>query len=300
MIKQIITYILILTFIALPLQAKFTASADTNAQLIGAPITLELKVNLTGNFVWPVLNDTLTKQLEILNDSEIDTVENNILLRKITVTSWDTGYFIIPPIVGSIDDVKQSTAPILLRFNTVTIEPEKDIKPIKQQLDAPFSIYEILDSIVIAAVSTLVFVAAIVLLTLYFITKKRKSRPSAPTRPAIDILWDRYNALAESKLWEKGGEKEFQVELSLILRSFLELEHLIKALEETTTNIKKQLHHIVLSDEIRQSILQLLNFSDLVKYAKQKGVYTQHENALLQIKKVLNTYSKLKVDSEDE
>lgn len=300
MIKQKVIYIILFASTLLPLQAKFSASVDTNAQLIGAPITLELTANEATDFIWPILKDTLTKQLEILTDSNIDTIDAKTFRRKITITSWDTGYFVVPPISVLANNVKQTTAPILLRFNTVSIDTQKDIKPIKEQLDAPFSIYEVLNSIIIAAVVTLLFIAVIVLLTLYFITKKRKSKPKAPARPAIDLLWDRYHTLAESKLWEKAGEKEFQVELSLILRSFLELQHNIKALEETTTNIKKQLQHINLSDEIRQSILHLLNFSDLVKYAKQKGIYTQHENALIQLKEVLNTYNKLTVDNHDE
>ena len=265
--------------------AQFTCNVDSNNYLIGEQAIIYLEYKGTGDFAWPTLMDTLTKELEIVNASKIDTIisgENLLLSQKLHITSWDTGYFIVPPIVSG----ELQTAPFLLRFNTVRINPTEGIKPIKDQFETPF-IFDEIQSIVLWLI-----IAAVLIALAYFFYNKYKRKPTPepiiPARPVMEVLWERFEALQSSKLWEKDEEKEFHVELSGILRKFLEFKHRIKALEETTREITQQLNALGLDRKFKDEVIHILNFSDMVKFAKQRGVYAQHESALELLNEILS------------
>jgi len=267
--------------------AQFTCNVDSNNYLIGEQAIIYLEYKGTGDFAWPTLMDTLTKELEIVNVSKIDTIisgENLLLSQKLHITSWDTGYFIVPPIVSG----ELQTAPFLLRFNTVRINPTEGIKPIKDQFETPF-IFDEIQSIVLWLI-----IAAVLIALAYFFYNKYKRKPAPepiiPARPVMEVLWERFEALQSSKLWEKDEEKEFHVELSGILRKFLEFKHRIKALEETTREITQQLNALGLDRKFKDEVIHILNFSDMVKFAKQRGVYAQHESALKLLNEILSAH----------
>jgi hypothetical protein len=266
---------------------KLDLKSDSSDYLIGEHAKLTLSYDGVNDFLWPILEDTLTKDLEIVEIGNIDTIAKGKYQQKITITAWDSGYFVIPPI--QTQDIQ--TQPLLVRFNTLQIDTQKNIKPIKEQMDTPFIFTEIKE-LVFWIIITVIILTSLTIFILYLI-KKNKNKiiniPPEPTRPIMDLLWERYYSLEQSKIWEKEGEKEFQFELSLILRSFLEFKYNIKALEETTKNIALQLTSLGIDAKLREDVLHILNFSDMVKFAKQKGVYSQHENALSILKKILET-----------
>tara|TARA_B100000401_G_scaffold437294_1_gene382558 strand:+ start:2942 stop:3817 length:876 start_codon:yes stop_codon:yes gene_type:complete len=268
---------------------KLDFQTESSTYLIGEPVKYTLSYEGKEGFIWPVFEDTLTKDLEILKTEKIDTLGHGKYQQDIFVTAWDSGYFIVPPIQSE----GIQTTPSLLRFNTLPVNPQQDIKPIKEQLDTPFIFAEIQELILWLSLALLLTVAAI-LLFIYFIKKNKNKptpEPSIPTRPTMEILWERYYALEQSKIWETGGEKEFQFELSLILRSFLEFKYKTRALEETTKNIILQLTSLGLDRKLKDDVTHILNFSDMVKFAKQKGVFSQHENALNILKETLETHT---------
>ena len=272
-------------FIQFSFAESFNFKPDSSNYLIGEHVKCILSYEGSPNFIWPTFEDTLTQDLEVLGIEKIDTLAPGKYQQTIFITAWDSGYFVVPPILsGAIQ-----TAPSLIRFNTIAIDNQKDIKPIKEQMNTPFIFAEIKELILWIALSLIVLIA-IVILTIYLI-KKRKPKPETilTPRPIMEILWERYYSLEQSKIWETGGEKEFQFELSLILRSFLEFKYNMKAVEETTKNITIQLTSLGINRKEKEDFLHILNFSDMVKFAKQKGVFSQHENALAILKETLES-----------
>lgn len=268
---------------------KFAFQPESSTHLIGEQVKFTLSYEGNEAFAWPIFEDTLTEDLEIIKSEKIDTLAPGKYQQAIFITAWDSGYFIVPPIQSG----KSQTAPSLLRFNTLPVNPQQDIKPIKEQLDTPFIFAEIQELVVWISLGLLLLIGTILLL-IYFIKKNRKKpvpEPVTPPRPTMEVLWERYYALEQSKVWETGGEKEFQFELSLILRSFLEFKYNTRALEETTKNITIQLTSLGLDRKLKDDVTHILNFSDMVKFAKQKGVFSQHENALNILKETLETHS---------
>lgn len=279
--------IILSLFIQLSFAEKFDLTTDSTSYLIGQQAKFKLTYQGTKDFNWPTLEDTLSADLEIVSFSKIDTISTGNYEQILFVTAWDTGYFIVPPIQsGSLQ-----TAPSLVRFNTIPMNPQDGIKPINNQMNTPW-IFDEIANLVYAVLFGIVLLGGVVVLIVHQLKKRKpKSEPQIPSRPVMEILWERYYTLAESKIWETGQEKEFQSELSLILRSFLEFKHNVKALEETTGNITIQINALGLNRKFRDEVLHILNFSDMVKFAKQKGVYAQHENALNILKEFLETHN---------
>ena len=93
--------------------------------------------------------------------------------------------------------------------------------------------------------------------------------------------------LENQNLWQNGKEKEYQTEVSYILRSILEHKFDIPVLEETTQNIMHLLKPFTLTNDLTQQIQSTLNFADFVKYAKGKGMAHQHEKAMELLKNLV-------------
>ena len=284
--KLKITLILFL-LIQLSFAEKFDLTTDSTSYLIGQQAKFKLVYEGTENFKWPTLDDTLSADLEIVAFSKIDTISPGNYEQILYVTAWDTGYFIVPPIQSGT----AQTAPSLVRFNTIQMNTEAGIKPINEQMNTPWIFDEIANLVytILIAILLLCVITAIIIKQIK--KRKPKAEPKTPTRPIMDVLWERFYTLAESKIWETGQEKEFQSELSLILRGFLEFKYNVKALEETTRNITMQLDALGLKRKFRDEVLHILNFSDMVKFAKQKGVYSQHENALNILEEMLKSHN---------
>lgn len=267
---------------------SLTFKADSSTYLIGEQAVFTLKYKGESDVIWHGFKDTLTKELEIVELSQIDTISDGEYEQKFFITSWDSGYFVVPPIkIG-----ENQSAPSLLRFNTVQIDPKADFKPIKEQMDTPWVFDEIKEIVLLSLLVLALLIGGFFIARHYYLKNKNleKPEPIIPERPVMEVLWERYESLASSKIWEQGKEKEFHVELSLILRKYLEFKFKIKALEETTGNITQQLNSLGVDRVLKDEVSHILNFSDMVKFAKQKGVYTQHENALNILDKILKTH----------
>lgn len=264
----------------------FDFKTDSTSYLIGQQAKFKLSYEGKEDFSWPMIKDTLSKDLEIIECSNIDTIAPGKYEQSIYITAWDSGYFVIPPIISG----NTQTAPSLIRFNSVPVNPQEDIKPIKKQMNTPW-IFAESKKLIFTVLIILIVIGGASAIAFYQLKKRnRKTEVIIPARPLIEVLWERYHALAESKIWETGQEKEFQSELSLILRSFLEFKHKIKALEETTGNITTQLNSLGLDRKFRDEVSHILNFSDMVKFAKQKGVFSQHERAINALKEILESH----------
>src|SRR5688572_11484792 len=80
------------------------AKLDTAAITIGDQQKLSIEVKASGKdkVVFPVFTDTLVAHVEVLDKGKTDTIfsaDKNawILSRKYTITSFDSGYYVIPP-----------------------------------------------------------------------------------------------------------------------------------------------------------------------------------------------------------
>jgi hypothetical protein len=130
-----------------------TAVLDTTVIRLGEQVKLDLEViyrvdqGSPGVVIWPSLEDTLTKQVEVVWDGGVDTAlvdaaKDPYLFaqrRHLVVTAWDSGFWAIPPFrfVVAADTIE--TAPLLLEVRTLPVDTAQAYRDIKDIYDVPFS-----------------------------------------------------------------------------------------------------------------------------------------------------------------
>ena len=155
----------------------------------------------------PALKDTISKFIEIVDVSNIDTtfdeddITTKFFYQKVTITSWDSGLHVIPPFVVQIGDQTYESDPLLLSVYTVPLKADQDIKDIKAVIDVPFSLWDwiLARKWIIGGIWGGILLLAIVLL----IYKKYRERPveeeeTFVPKEAADIV-------ANKKLEELGA-----------------------------------------------------------------------------------------------
>ena len=106
-----------------------------------------------------------------------------------------------------------------------------------------------------------------------FIGKKSPVQPSRKIKkspPAHIIALKKLSKLKAEKIWREGKVKEFQSQLTYILREYLENRYKIQALEQTTGEIVHSLQKIKLDNKDIDTIKNILQIADMVKFAKAK------------------------------
>ena len=134
------------------------------------------------------------------------------------------------------------------------------------------------------------YLALILMVLVWWLVRKRpwkrKEGGSKDTkgvevkRPAHEIALQKFRELAEQKPWLQGQFEEFQTRFSHILREYLENRYRIKALESTTREIIQDLEKEALNTSDVILLREMLEISDLVKFAKAKPGEDIHERFL--------------------
>lgn len=265
---------------------KVEATIDTSEFLVGDQVGLELKVTQPiKEFVGiPVFGQELTKQIEILEQSENDTtlLESGqyIIKKRLLITAFDSGYYVLPPIpfLYYTDSIK--TEPVLFKVGTIPVDTSQAIKDIKMPYSAPISIAEVLPW-----AGGGLGLMVVVFIILYVIRKIRRKEPILgrvkPKEPAHIIAYRDLSKLKDNKLWQKEKVKEYYTDLTDILRMYLWNRYSIRTLERTSEEILESLQESEFNDENAYSELkEIFNISDLVKFAKYKPIVDDHEKCM--------------------
>jgi len=194
-----------------------------------------------------------------------------------TISVYDTGSFVIPPYPVAYFPQDSSKKYQIIEAPAIEIhvksvisgEGAKTLKDIKWPIDIPFN-YKFWLSVLIILI--LLAVAAFIA---YRMWKKRKERgylikPPQPPRPAHEVAMEELQALFNSDLLDKGRVKEFFIRLSDIMRSYLEGRYFVRALEETTAEIMRDVRKHISDEEQTDMLRRILTLSDLVKFAKYR------------------------------
>ncbi len=288
----ILTSILFLLFSS-PLSAQHlraSMEADTNEIRIGEQLQLKLAIVHPSSIHirWPQLADTLGP-FEVLAKTGIDSMlQGNIIQQSqtITVTSFDSGTYRIPQVPifygeGDSADRASYTAAIPITVATVAIDTSQAIMPIKAPMDAPYTVGEIASWVGLALLILAIIGGA------YWYWQKRKNRPkaAAPPKPKAklspyELASQRLKALETKKLWQGGQVKDYYVELTDIVRQYIEGRFWVPALESTTDEIMDGLKAKDVSDQQKKRLYDLLNLADFVKFAKLKPTVGENMDSL--------------------
>ena len=104
------------------------------------------------------------------------------------------------------------------------------------------------------------------------------------------------DALEKAELWKRDKVKEHFVELSYILRSYLTSRYELNLLDKTTTETKLLLTAKGIEKPVVDSILNVLNHSDLVKFAASKPSEEIIEKSFFMIRQLIVETSPIEYD----
>ena len=91
-----------------------------------------------------------------------------------------------------------------------------------------------------------------------------------PPRPAHEIAYEQLDWLETSGLLGQGRIKEYYIEVSDIMRRYLEGRYAIRALEMTSREVLEQLEAAGVSWDVHDRFTAFLEHCDLVKFAKHR------------------------------
>jgi hypothetical protein len=299
-VKQLFHIILLscLSFISVeaqtPDRVQSEAILKTDHLKIGEQTQLKLNIRYRegsqkSNVIWPVLEDTITYGVDILSQDTISTrlVDRASVLyeqsRNITITAFDAGTYLIPPIQFIVDQDTVQTDSLLLYVNTVPVDTTKPIKDIKDiynvppppaNADAGFN-WWLLTAI-------LVLVGGLIVLLIWLNKRKNKTIPppvpKQPERikyPHEEILEKLMN-LQHNKPWRNGELKKYHVNLTDILRDWVYSRYSVQAHKMTTVEMMRVLQRQQVDRNSLYQLERIFRMADMVKFAK--GIPGDDEN----------------------
>lgn len=293
---------------ALMAQIAVSAQLDSAEIMIGDQVGLTLFINHTpgveiDRIDWAPLDEI--KEIEVLDYGSLNTVAESgeiLLEQKLTLTSFDSGYYFIPQIpVYFKDNGKtgiEKSAQLALLVNTITAQSDStQLAPIKDIAKEPLKLVDFLPYI-----GGLIGLGLLGLLFYYL--SNRKKQQDEPTRleiilPAHEIALNKLEQLKQAKLWQQGRIKDFQSELTFVIREYLENRFGIPALESTTDEIAKQFRTSELESEWKERLLSIFRTADLVKFAKAEPDIKVHDEGLKEAERFVIQTKKKPVPPEE-
>ena len=258
---------------------------------IGEQTSLRLIVN-DGNasIDWPLIQDTLSKYVEVVRDNGIDTVATDPndtdshvqLVRELIITSFDTGFWAIPPFRISVNGTAVETSPLLLHVKGVAVDATASLRDIHPVYPVPFHLgYWLQDNWYWFAGAAAL---ALIVLLVSRMLKNRK-HTSIPVAVAVELpMHERYlqelRELDGKRLWQQGAHKEYQSTLTDLLRGYIEERYKVPALERTTDELLHELKVSALDRDQQTQLANLLRLADMVKFAKALPAPAENEQMM--------------------
>ena len=257
-----------------------SAKADTTKIRIGEQINYQITIeNADKGVEFLELELDSLSRIEIVESQPIDTLKEK-LIRKYVLTSFDSGQYVIPPQRIRIWSQEYLTDSILIDVATVAVDTTKQAMfPIKAIQREPYTLQDFKKYL-----WWLIGALLLIALILYLVKRKKKTPEEIEAAiPPYQYALMRLKELDAKQLWQKNKIKQYYVELTGIVRNYIEKELSIPALESTTDELIETLSDFNESSALQiepNTIVQLnelLKDADLVKFAKYKPLVNEIE-----------------------
>lgn len=290
-------------------QTLIDVSIDSAAILIGEQTVLHLTVTTDNgkNVIVPIPNDTLTTGVEVLNIAKADTtvIDNNRLLIKqdILVTSFDSSLYLLPPfkVIDQTDTIYSNQVALKVSTIPVNIDKPDEFNDIKDTWDPPF---------VLADYYLLIYgvlFACFLICLIGYILKRLRNRQSIipfkkqePKLPPFEMAMKELDEIKQQKLWQQGRNKEYYTLLTDTLRKYMVNRFGINAMEMTSGEILELIRLESEANSSYNSLKQILELADFVKFAKLHPLPDENELSLMNAYLFVNQTKVVEVASPEE
>lgn len=253
---------------------RVTIEPDTTEIHVGDPLALRLTVEHPADLAvrWPdslSLGSFEALALEVSpSDVSADGARTAAVLH---VTAFELGELEIPSFALELTDGGDGTAtvstdPVVIGVTTVGLDEGGDIREVKGPRPIARNWLLLWPWFLLAA--------ALAGAGYWWGRRRRRSpggvdaRPPVPARPPHEIALEALDRLEASPLLERGEIKPYHVEVSRIIRAYVEGRYRIWALEMITPDVISSLGHAGVDPGVRTAFERFLDACDLVKFAK--------------------------------
>lgn len=261
-------------------QPKVSIEIDTTKIRIGERINYQIIVeNADKGVVFPKLQLDSLGKVEVVESFDIDTLKDK-LIKKYALTSFDSGQYVIPRQRIKIWTQEYLTDSVLVDVATVAVDTTKQqMYTIKAIQNEPYT-FDDFKNYLWWLLGALLLIGII----LYFVFRKKETKEELEARiPPYELALMRLGELDEKQLWQKNKIKQYYVELTDIIRNYIERELNIPALESTTNELMETIGDFNTSSQLNipketiDKLNKLLQEADLVKFAKFKPLANEIE-----------------------
>ncbi len=264
--------------------AKTRTQLDVKQIMIGdqARLFIEIQNNpATGKVQWPVVPDTFNN-LEVVERGKIDTTKEGGLVRyrqRLNITGFDSGIFKIPAFAFAVTPNSGNPYVVLsdsfaLTVQTVAVDTTKGFKGIKGIMYVKSTWKDYL----LYFLGAIIILGLMIFVVIYFLKNKKVLAPK-PRGPVESLQDKTLRLLAEldsKSLWQKKQVKEYYIQLTDIVRDYIEQRFRTPAMELTTDELLEKVkvhkdlvtYYSILSD--------ILHTADLAKFAKAEPLPQEH------------------------
>ncbi|KAF0151496.1 MAG: hypothetical protein FD143_1861 [Ignavibacteria bacterium] len=266
-----------LSFVSVDAQSiSVSAATDTTSYKVGDYITLalEFSYNKSIKVEIPSVKDSI-KVLDYIQTLPSEKKESEgmiVELHKFIFSKYDSAVVTIPSLLvyyteaNNTDKKFLATTPITITINKLQINPQEDIRDVKEPMLISLPWWIIL--LIILGIVVL----AVGIYYLYNFLKKRKEGKAEIKTELIflphEIALAKLDELDGKKLWQSGKIKEYHTEVTQIVREYFENRFKFRALEMPSSEILSVLSYLEEANTIVETADKFFTNADLVKFAK--------------------------------
>jgi len=278
-------------------QPVVKTSVDKSEILIGDQFKLTIEASFSPEdykINWPVIPDSLL-HFEVISRSKMDSLYNNNrlsgLVQTLTLTSFDSGKWVLPSFIVNLDPVKDDTTynfftdslPITVSFSTSdTTNQLRDIKPIREAETINPLWYWI---------GAGVLLVALIIFLIWFYRYWKKNKASIPFQTKTSPYDEAMKELENLKAYNLSVPEEIKIvhtKLGEILKRYLSRRQNNDYLNKTTGDILITLRDQYLDKNMLSKAAASLRCGDAVKFAKYLPPSYESEESLQSVKEVIN------------
>ena len=265
-----------------------SASIDSTMLMIGDQTALHLSVTQEANerVEMPVFGETLQDGIEIIDRSAVDTTtlpDGRLQLsQELTLTSFKDSLFPVAPIAVVSGSDTFFTDPMALNvIQPFEVDSSLAITDIKDIEKAPIYWWGIIRWILLALAVIGLLVGAYYGVQWYrkhFLKEEEVIEPEL-LRPADEVALEKLDEIKAQKIWKDGKVKEYQTELTDVVREYIGRRFEVQSTEKTSDETLRAMKPLI-DKELFAKLSKMLQLADLVKFAKWHTTPDENEQAL--------------------
>lgn len=256
--------------------------------MIGDQTAMHLSVTQEANerVEMPVFGETLQEGIEIVDRSAVDTTtlpDGRLQLsQELTLTSFKDSLFAVAPIAVVSGGDTFRTEPMALNvIQPFEVDSSLAITDIKDIEKAPIYWWGILRWILLALAVIGLFVGAyygVLWYRKHFLKEEEVIEPEL-LRPADEVALEKLDEIKAQKIWKDGKVKEYQTELTDVVREYIGRRFDVQSTEKTSDETLRAMKPLI-DKELFTKLSKMLQLADLVKFAKWHTTPDENEQAL--------------------